>query len=89
MLPIEDELTPERYEVQRCLTHKKHILDEICKHCRKMFCKRCETKQLCLGQVLNWLEAEKSTKGNGTISLRGENLKILLMYLVTSRHLKG
>ena len=76
MLPIEDELTPERYKVQRCQTHKKHILDEICKHCRKMFCKRCETKQLCSGHVLYGLDAEKSRKGNRAISLYGTNLLI-------------
>ena len=47
MLPIEDEAAPERYEVERCLVHKRQILDEICKHCMKQFCWRCQTKDRC------------------------------------------
>ena len=47
MLPIEDDLAPERYDVQQCLTHSKHVLDEICKHCMMQFCKRCETRERC------------------------------------------
>lgn len=47
MLPIEDELAPERYLVEKCQTHKTHTLDEICKDCRTQFCKRCDTKIKC------------------------------------------
>ena len=49
MMPIEDDLAPERYEIERCpiLNHSNHILDEICRHCMKLFCKRCHKKQAC------------------------------------------
>ena len=47
LLPIEDNLTAERYEVERCPEHTKHVLDEICKHCRTQFCKRCDSKTKC------------------------------------------
>ena len=44
---IEDEAAPERYEVERCQVYKKQILDEICKHCMKQFCRRSQTKERC------------------------------------------
>ena len=45
--PIEDEPAPERYEVERCPTHRKHVMEKICKHCKKTFCKRCDTRKKC------------------------------------------
>ena len=46
-LPIEDASTPERYSVEKCLTHKKQDVEEICKLCKKLFCDRCKTRELC------------------------------------------
>ena len=46
-MPIEDAATPERYSVQKCLTHKKQDIEEICKLCKKLFCDRCKTRDPC------------------------------------------
>ena len=46
-LPIEDAATPERYSVEKCLTHKKQDIEEICKLCKKLFCDRCRTREPC------------------------------------------
>ena len=51
LLPIEDNLTPERFEVERCQIHSTHVLNEICKLCKKQFCKRCDAKENCMSAI--------------------------------------
>ena len=53
LMLLEDGLAPERYEVQRCDDHENHVLNEICKHCMKLFCNRCNTRGLCDDAAVN------------------------------------
>ena len=65
MMPIEDDLAPERHEIERCpiLNHSNHFLDEICRHCMKLFCKRCHTKQACPALMVKPDDAGNSATG--------------------------
>ena len=58
LLPIEDNLTPERYEVERCQIHSTQVLNEICKLCKKQFCKRCDAKENCPSAIQGMSQRE-------------------------------
>ena len=58
LLPIEDNLTPERYEVERCQIHSTQVLNEICKLCKKQFCKRCDAKENCMSAIQGMSQRE-------------------------------
>ena len=55
LIPIQFELTPERYQISQCVDHPNHLLDEIFKHCDQMFCNRCVVKdtQCTTGMMAN------------------------------------